>query len=257
VIISNMDGLEWKREKYSGPVRRFLRHAEALAVKYSHHYIADSEVIQAYLSDKYGIRSRYIPYGADPSARQQPVTTDAERSHYLLMARMEPENNIQTILEGFHASASKRLFRVVGNTGNRFGKFIASRFARDERIVFEGANFDSLQVGRLQAGARLYFHGHSVGGTNPSLLTAMANRALIAAHNNPFNRAVLQADAFYFSTAADVRGLVQQTESATFETAMVENNLRKIEQEFNWQKVVSQHEEFIVDCYLKTRGRTR
>ena len=125
--VINMDGLEWKREKYSGPVRRFLRHAEALAVKYSHHYIADSEVIQAYLSDKYGIRSRYIPYGADPSARQQPVTTDAERSHYLLMARMEPENNIQTILEGFHASASKRLFRVVAGRLNDTRTRLVSR----------------------------------------------------------------------------------------------------------------------------------
>jgi len=252
-IITNMDGLEWKRTKYSKRVQQFLKYAEKLAVKYSHYYISDSMVIRSYLAEKYAINSQYIPYGAD-------VFTEVEREqldhaealnedYFLLMARMEPENNIEAILEGFNSSNSKRKFKVLGDTGNRFGKYITNRFNNDDRIQFKGSIFDNTKVRALQNNSYLYFHGHSVGGTNPSLLEAMASEALIAAHDNPFNKSVLSGDAFYFSNAAGVKDLVENVQRKDMEKLMVSNNLHKIQYQFNWEKVIDGYESFILECY--------
>ncbi|MBS1526327.1 MAG: DUF1972 domain-containing protein [Bacteroidetes bacterium] len=252
-IITNMDGLEWKRSKYSKPVQQFLKYAEKLAVRHSQFYISDSRVIKKYLENKYSIISEYIPYGADvytEEEREQLTTGEAKNEDYfLLMARMEPENNIQTILEGFNNSNSRKIFKVLGDTGNRFGQFIRHRFKNDERIEFKGAIFDNAQVRALQNNSYLYFHGHSVGGTNPSLLEAMASEALIAAHNNPFNKSVLSSDAYYFSDSEEVRYLVETVQRNESEQLMVKNNLDKIACQFNWEKIIDDYESFIIECY--------
>ena len=252
-IITNMDGMEWKRSKYSKSVQRFLRYAEKLAVKYSQYYISDSMVIKSYLKDKYDVTSQYIPYGADVFSTEEREQYDAKdalkEDYFLLMARMEPENNIDAILAGFNSSNSEKKFKVLGDTSNRFGKFIVNKFANDERIEFKGAIFDTPKVRALQNNSYLYFHGHSVGGTNPSLLEAMGSEALIAAHNNPFNKSVLNTDAFYFSNAEEVKHLVENVQRHDFEKNMVMNNLHKIQSQFNWERVIDQYETFIVECY--------
>ncbi len=165
------------------------------------------------------------------------------------MARMEPENNIESILEGFNNSTSRKNFKVLGDTGNRFGKYITHKFKNDERIQFKGSNFDNTAVRSLQNNSYLYFHGHSVGGTNPSLLEAMASEALIAAHDNPFNKSVLSSDAFYFNNAAEVRNLVENVQRHDTEKTMVKNNLHKIQYQFNWEKIIDEYEEFIMECH--------
>ena len=252
-IITNMDGLEWKRSKYSPSVQKFLKYAEKLAVKYSQYYVSDSLVIKSYLGEKYNVESRYIPYGADlfsEEEREQVDNAEAlKEDYFLLMARMEPENNIETILEGFNSSSSVKKFKVLGDTSNRFGKFITHKFKNDERIEFKGSIFNNGKVRALQNNSYLYFHGHSVGGTNPSLLEAMASEALIAAHNNPFNKSVLNADAFYFSNVNEVRNLVETVQRKETEKTMVSNNLRKIKYQFNWEGIIDQYEEFILECH--------
>jgi len=249
-----MDGLEWKRSKYSKKVQTFLRYAEKLAVKHSNYYISDSLVIKSYLKDRYDVNSRYIPYGADvfsDEEREQVDRSEAlKEDYFLLMARMEPENNIETILQGFNNSNSNKKFVVLGNVSNRFGKYITDRFNRDERIDFKGSIFDTAYVRQLQNNSYLYFHGHSVGGTNPSLLEAMASEALIAAHNNPFNKAILHSDAYYFSNANEVRGLVETVQRSGEDKMMVRNNLHKIRYQFNWESIIDQYEKFAIECYL-------
>lgn len=253
-IVTNMDGLEWKRSKYSKPVQNFLKYAEKLAVKHSQYYVSDSIVIKQYLERKYDINSRYIPYGADmitPLEREQITPAEAAKEDYfLLMARMEPENNIETILDGYNLSNSAKPFKVLGDTGNRFGKFITHKFQNDSRIEFKGSIFDTAKVRALQNNSYLYFHGHSVGGTNPSLLEAMASEALIAAHNNPFNQAVLNTDAFYFSNPADVKQLVENVQRHETEKIMVNNNLQKIKHQFSWESVIDGYEQYAIECYL-------
>lgn len=255
VIISNMDGLEWKRLKYSRPVRWFLKHAESFAVKYSDYFIADSPAIQSYLKNKYTIESRYIPYGAkifneinENTLKQFNVEW---QEYFMLMSRMEPENNIEMILDGFHQSNSDKNFLVIGAVNNRFGKYIFKKFRRDQRIIFTGAIYNNEITHTLKAASSLYFHGHSVGGTNPSLLEAMASKALIAAHDNDFNRAVIQQDGYYFNSSQDVKTLIENKNRNNCEEKMICNNLKKIKNEFNPQRVVDEYESFIEVCYLK------
>jgi glycosyltransferase involved in cell wall biosynthesis len=252
VIISNMDGLEWKRSKYSAPVRRYLQYAEKLAVKYSDHYIADSPAIRDYLEKKYHIQSCYIPYGAviySNESRDVLKTWGVKSGNYhLLIARMEPENNIEMILDGFVAGGSGQSFIVVGNADNRHGQKLRRKFANDASIIFTGALFDQQQLHSLRSFCSLYFHGHSVGGTNPSLLEAMAGGALIAAHDNVFNKAILGDDAFYFSSAADISQLANTIIRDEIKQEITGHNLEKIRKYYNWETVINQYEQFILEC---------
>jgi glycosyltransferase involved in cell wall biosynthesis len=258
IIISNMDGLEWKRTKYSKPVRSFLKYAEKLAVKHSHFHIADSIGIQDYLGKKYGIHAEHIPYGASLNRREkEKFLYDyqlSKQEYYLLMARMEPENNIDMILEGFSQTGSEKKFVVIGNLANSYGKHLHKKYGVDKRILFTGALFDQDLVHTLRKNSFLYFHGHSVGGTNPSLLEAMASKALIAAHDNHFNKAILNENAFYFTSPAHIKDLINKTISSRVREQMKENNFEKIREEFNWQSIVEKYEAYICSCHQETRN---
>ncbi len=257
VIISNMDGMEWKRDKYSKPVQKFLKYAEKLAIKYSDYYIADSVVIKKYVEEKYRVSSKYIPYGAEIFANKDECILArfqaVKYEYHMLMARMEPENNIDMILNGFHHSNSEKKFIVIGNYNNAYGKQMYQKYHADKRIYFAGAIFDAAITNTLRAFCKLYFHGHSVGGTNPSLLEAMANGSIIVAHDNPFNRAVLNGDAYYFTSPEDVLKLVMKSNGHKESAIMVKNNFIKIEEEYNWPNIVDQYEAFITDCYNQSK----
>lgn len=256
-VVSNMDGLEWKRRKYSAPVRYFLKRAERLAVKHSHHHIADATGMRTYLLEKYRIRARYIAYGtrireapSDEALNQYGLTAN---NYCMLMARMEPENHIDTILQGFANTGLQEHFLVVGSTANRYGKQLLKKYAHDPRIIFAGAIFNQEEVHALRHFARLYFHGHSVGGTNPSLLEAMSSKALIAAHDNIFNRAVLQQDAFYFSNAAEVQNILIAQRTPYTAERMRQNNFSRIIQHFTWPKIVDEYDDFLRACCHKSK----
>jgi glycosyltransferase involved in cell wall biosynthesis len=252
VIVYNMDGLEWKRSKYSRPVRYFLKYAEKLAVKGSDFLISDSVIIQNYLQQKYAMSSSYIPYGAESfSGTDAELLKDyslSEHNYFMLMARMVPENSIELILEGFHNTDCDKKFIVLGTVENKFGHHVIERFKNDSRIVFLGGIFNAKKVSTLLHYSFLYFHGHSVGGTNPSLLEAMCNKAFIAAHDNSFNKSVLGNDAIYFSSSADVKNIVETVKREKIENPMIENNLKKIHDKYSWRKIVDQYETLFADA---------
>lgn len=257
VIISNMDGLEWKRPKYNFVTRQFLKQAEKWAIQYSDFHIADSFIIQSYLEKKYHIRCKYIPYGSDTDNKDNKSLLSSyhisKQEYYLLMARIEPENNIETILDGFYNSSSNKKFLVVGNTGNSFGQKLEKKFKADKRILFAGPIYDTVITHTLKYFSHLYFHGHSVGGTNPSLLEAMGSKSLIAAHKNEFNHAVLQKDAYYFQSAKDVEGLIESVNRDKKEEQMVQNNFLKIENQYTWPDIIEQYNSFIIHCYTSVK----
>src|SRR5205823_2195678 len=115
---------------------------------------------------------------------------------YLIIARMEPENNIEMILKGFIKSKSKEKIIVIGNVTKRFGKKMLA-YESDPRVKFIGGLYNKNHLDSMRHFSKGYFHGHSVGGTNPSLLEAMACQCFIIAHNNPFNKSVLDTCALY------------------------------------------------------------
>jgi len=257
VIISNMDGMEWKRSKYRKPTRQFLKYAEKLAVKYSDQLIADSVVIRSYLERKYQKGIAFIPYGAEIFSGEDEAHLTSfdikKHGYFMLIARMEPENNIEMILRGFSETNTDKKFLIVGNTGNSFGRRMVDKFSNDPRIIFAGPLYDSVILHSLKVYSSLYFHGHSTGGTNPSLLEAMASRALIAAHDNEFNRAVLQEDAFYFSNARDVSELIQAVNVRGNVEEKIARNLQKIREQYNWPMIIEQYEDLMNKCYNKVK----
>jgi glycosyltransferase involved in cell wall biosynthesis len=249
-ILSNMDGLEWKRTKYGAAVRRFLRQAESWAVRFSHRHIADSPVIKTYLQERYGIDACYIPYGATVQESYDPGVPYSyglvPDEYFMLMARMEPENHVMEIVEGYADSGSKKKLLLVGNMSTPYGKKILDRFGNHEGIVFTGGLFDQEAVHALRAQAALYFHGHSVGGTNPSLLEAMGSGALIAAHRNPFNESILESDGFYFSSPAEVAGLMQRVARAGY-ASHCQRHQERIRTRFAWEPIIDQYETLILE----------
>jgi glycosyltransferase involved in cell wall biosynthesis len=254
IVTTNMDGLEWKRTKYSRNVRKYLLLAERLAVKHSKYLISDSIGIQDYLQDKYNRKSVFIPYGADSfETPNESVLKEYQLKAYdydLLIARLEPENSIEIILDGVVASRKELPFLVIGKHTTSYGTLLKSKYAKYSNIKFVGGIYDINVLNNLRHFSKLYFHGHTVGGTNPSLLEAMASDSLICANDNPFNRHILGTDAFYFTNSNDVRNIIEQTEKHSFESIqMLNNNQEKISNTYRWENIIDQYAEHFRTIY--------
>lgn len=251
VIITNMDGLEWKRTKYSKAVQKVLLWAEKLAVNSSDYLVSDSIGIQKYLREKYQKDSTYIPYGAElfVNANESVIAQyGVERQQFnMILARLEPENNIETILDGVVLSGDPTPMLVIGNHNTKFGNYLKQKFAGHANIRFVGAVYNLEHLDNLRYFSNLYFHGHSVGGTNPSLLEAMASGALIMAHKNEFNAAILQENACYFSNAEDVKNLLLKIKKND-NLQIIQNNVKAIAQEYNWNTINDKYLQLFEKC---------
>nr|WP_299586280.1 DUF1972 domain-containing protein [Mucilaginibacter sp.] len=167
VVTTNMDGLEWTRFQYSKPVQIFLKFAEKLAIRYSDFLISDSVEIQKYIENKYNKKSTYIAYGAEIFENPDvtfPDEFDLKINQYdMLIARFEPENSIEVILDGVVKANNGRKFLVIGNNDNDFGTHLKNKFASHENIKFCGGIYDLSKLNNLRYFSNLYFHGHTVG----------------------------------------------------------------------------------------------
>lgn len=252
VITMNMDGFEWKRTKFSTPVKLYLRFAEYLGVFFSNNLISDSIGIQNYILDRYKRTSVLIPYGALPMiGSDQNVLKEfgLEPFKYLmLVARIEPENSIEIILDGIIESGTIKPIIVIGNPSNKYGKYLITKYKDQPGIIFQGAVYDINKLNNLRHYAALYFHGHTVGGTNPSLLEAMASGSLICANDNVFNRHILEEDAYYFKTSDDISKLLNEISfGSEHHQNMIERNIAKIKEKYSWEEIVRLYEEHFTD----------
>ncbi|MBC8033831.1 MAG: DUF1972 domain-containing protein [Chitinophagaceae bacterium] len=254
-IVTNMDGLEWKRSKYGKSTQQFLKKAEKIAAVKSDYLIADSKGIQAYLLKKYNRKSAFIPYGAtlfnSPDVNSLARYELKPYAYNLLIARMEPENNIQMILEAHHRDTNAKELILIGNHSNDYGTYLRNIY-ENEKIRFLGPIYDMPFLNNLRHFSHLYFHGHSVGGTNPSLLEAMASQALIAAHNNLFNSSVLESDGFYFSCVEDITALLKTHFHKLDHRSYLENNNYKITHYYTWPGIVAS-----LEMYLSTAAHDK
>ena len=249
IVVTNMDGLEWKRTKYSTKVQKFLQWAESLAVKKSDALISDSIGIQNYLQSKYSAKSIYIPYGSyaiTEYADSVCAKYSVEKYNYdMLIARLEPENSIDIILEGVSKATVKRPFLVIGKHETSYGEYLKTKFADTGHIVFVGGVYDKAKLDSLRCFSNLYFHGHTVGGTNPSLLEAMGSNALICANDNEFNSTILGPDALYFKNSDDVSHSIDTVSKQNF-AHFLENNMQKIQNVYEWNTIIDQYEKFLM-----------
>lgn len=250
-IITNMDGLEWKRSKYAPLVRRFLKYAEKLAIKSSNFLISDSIGIQEYILQKYNKTSQYIAYGATEFLHPDKLILSKyqviKHEYCIIIARLEPENNIETIIRGYHASETSYDLLIFGSL-NDYGKKLQIKYSKDKRIRFVGANYNQDNLNNLRYFSRYYFHGHSVGGTNPSLLEAMSSSALLIANNNIFNKSVLQNQAKYFDTSEDIEAILNKDTYFSFKDSFAEANIEEINKLYNWNKINTSYENYMLSC---------
>jgi len=242
--IVNMDGQEWMRPKYNALVRKFLRYAERLATLRSKFLVADSKIIEQYLSEKYSNAVRYISYGANIPENFTSESLTKYRlepgKYDLMIARMEPDNNIEMAIKAKISCNNSIPLVVIGNE-NKYKLHLKRQYGNQAGIRFLDAIYQQEQVNNLRHFCRLYIHGHSVGGTNPSLLEAMACGCPVAAHNNPFNKSVLGSDACFFtSDSALSKILTNHKPSET--VSWIENNKEKIRTQYNWEMITDEYE---------------
>ena len=217
-VATHVDGLEWKRAKWGRGGQAYYRRAEALAVRWSDALIADAVGIQDYYRERFDADTDLITYGAPVITGGGDPVRLAELGlepggYHLAVARFEPENHVDVIVEGYAASGAARPLVVVGSAPYADAYTARVRALADGRVRLLGAVWDQELLDQLYAGCFTYLHGHSVGGTNPSLLRAIGASAAVSAFDVSFNREVVGVSGRYFTSPQDVRALVEEAES--------------------------------------------
>lgn len=251
-VVFNMDGIEWRRAKWSMPIRVWLYLNDWAGCLLGTHLIADHPRIADHLATRVSRKKiTMIPYGAD---HIENATTEAVRDlglqpgRYLcVIARPEPENSILEIVRAF--SRAKRNFHLlVLGTYDTFKNayHAAVRNAAGDEVIFPGAIYEKERVAAIRAHAAAYVHGHQVGGTNPSLVEALGAGSAVIAHDNPFNRWVAGPQAAYFDSQSELEGLFDALLSSPDRiNEMRRASLIRYQEAFTWDNVLSQYERLL------------
>lgn len=252
IVITNTDGLESRRSKWSFFKRKYLHYSELFAVKTSDALVADSKGIAQYLSHTYSNLPpvSIIEYGApvlngsvDNSYLEFGLSKAA---YYLIVARLEPENNLLMMLEGYAKANTTMPLVVIGNLQDTAYVKELKKF-ESGKIRFLGGIYDKAKLNSLRKNAFAYLHGHSVGGTNPSLLEAMGAFSVCICHNNIYNREVTADAMYYFDSADDVSAIISQLESLSAEELQQKRMqaAERIREYYNWPNMLAKYENTI------------
>lgn len=260
-VATHVDGLEWKRAKWGTVGKRYYRVAESLAVRWSDALIADAAGIQDYYRAEFGVDSTYLAYGApilEGGASDRLAEMDLEPGRYhLVVARFEPENHVHVIVEGYVRSEATLPLVVVGSApyADEYTRRIES--LGDRRVRFVGGIWDQELLDQLYANARIYWHGHSVGGTNPSLLRAMGAGVATNAFDVNFNREVLGTNGEYFSGPADIPDLVRASEASESDTVLRGKKSQTDALAYDWDRVAEGYEQLCAELAGRRGARGR
>lgn len=212
-IITNVDGVEWKRGKWGGLARYILRWCEYAAVRWSHAVVADNEAIADHLQESYAASSVVIAYGGDHALAASPMPNGEfglTEGYALALCRIEPENNVAMMLEAFAQMPDQKLV-FVGNWNNSdYGRRLRARYQHVASIHLCDPVYDPARLRRIRDDARFYIHGHSAGGTNPALVEMMHFGIPVIAYDCNFNRFTTENAAVYFATSADLIAAVRK-----------------------------------------------
>ncbi|XHM10426.1 DUF1972 domain-containing protein [Leifsonia sp. T36S-04] len=248
-VALHVDGLEWKRGKWGGRARAYYRWAEQTAIRTADALIADAQGIADYYTHQFGVATELLTYGA-PILRHAPSDAlaglDLEPGGYhLVVARMEPENHVDMIVEGYRLSKATKPLVVVGSApyGAEYTSLVRRIAGHDERVRFLGGVYDQRVLDQLYAHALTYVHGHSVGGTNPSLLRAMGAGTAVVAYDVTFNREVLGADGVFFADATEAGARIASLEERPADAVVIGDRLRdRAEKTYDWEIVAAGYE---------------
>lgn len=256
-LIVNPDGLEWKRSKFNSFIKLLLKVNEKLATIWADEIIADSRMIKEYLDNKYNTQAKFIPYRAVefsqsswdadklPDKLQEKV---AKNKYWLIVARLEPENNIHLIMESYLKSKTKKPLIIVGNySSQEYQKKIeniniTNKKLKNKTIIFTGGIYQREILEMLRQNCFAYIHGHSVGGTNPSLLEAMMDKNLIIAHDNQFNREVCQDSALFFQDSQKLSEIMDNFDYNIKEIQKLKNKAYdRVKENYQWINIIEDY----------------
>lgn len=261
----NPDGHEWMRAKWSKPIRMYWKLSEKLMVKHSDLLVCDSKNIERYIHEEYAQyhpHTIYISYGAE--SRESTLTDDdtkltdwyAEKrvkpnQYYLVVGRFVPENNYEIMIREFMKSQSSRDFVLITNVSDKFLNELKAKthFDSDSRIKFVGTVYDPELLMKIRENAYGYFHGHEVGGTNPSLLEALGATKLNLLLDVGFNKEVAESAALYWTKKSDsLAKLIDYADSLSSEEIDEMGVLAKqrIQDQYSWQFIASEYEQLFL-----------
>lgn len=241
-ILTNIDGLEWKRDKWNKYAKWFLKFSEKLAVKYSDVVIADNKVIQDYVKREYGVSSELIAYGADHVEKISISDEMYEKYSFLkkpyafTVCRIEPENNIHMILEAV-SKYENIFFVIIGNwDSSAYGINLKDKYSKYININIIDPIYDQSILNQFRSNCHIYLHGHSAGGTNPSLVEAMALELPIFSYGINYNKETTSYKAKYFNSSIELMKLFEnldENELSNISKDMIDIASKK----YTWQNV--------------------
>jgi glycosyltransferase involved in cell wall biosynthesis len=251
--VMNMDGIEWKRDKWSQPARLWFWLNEWASARLAHHLIADHPETRRHLS-RHTAQSKitFIAYGADsitwaPESLIRNYNLNA-KGYHLLIARPEPENSILEIVRAYSLRRRGMPLVVLGSYGpepTRYQRAVLETAGPE--VIFPGAIFDREIVRALRFHARAYLHGHRVGGTNPSLVEALGAGNAVIAHDNCFNRWVAGEGALYFRSTEDIDRILESLDANPAQLlAMEEASRKRHGEEFTQDRILPAYEELLL-----------
>ncbi|AGF54978.1 rhamnosyltransferase [Clostridium saccharoperbutylacetonicum] len=265
-LIVNPDGHEWKRAKWNKAIRQYWKTSEKYMVKHADLLICDSKNIEKYIKEdykQYKPKTTFIAYGADTEKSKLSDDDNTllkwykekdikKKEYYLVVGRFVPENNYETMITEFMKSKTYKDFVLITNIeGNKFYNELKekTRFNKDKRIKFVGTVYNQELLKKIREDAYGYFHGHEVGGTNPSLLEALATTDLNILLNVGFNREVGEDGALYFNKeSGDLARLVDSLESYEEIAATSLGGVAKdrVLKEYTWEKIINDYENLFI-----------
>lgn len=261
----NPDGHEWKRAKWNWLIKKYWKLSEKLMVKHADLLICDSINIEKYIQEdykKYKPNTTFIAYGSDV---EKSMLKDDDKQlldwykekdikskeYYLVVGRFVPENNYETMITEYMKSSTKKDFVLITNVEkNKFYEILKEKthFDKDKRIKFVGTVYDQKLLKKIRENAYGYIHGHEVGGTNPSLLEALATTDLNLLLYVGFNREVAQDGAIYWNKEdGDLSNLINKLDNISIEEVENYSNIAKkrIKDEYSWNKIIKKYEKIL------------
>jgi glycosyltransferase involved in cell wall biosynthesis len=246
-IITNIDGIEWRREKWQGWARRFLRFSEKIAVRFSHEVIADNAAIAEYVAERYGVQCHVIAYGGDHAIAVDEVAVSEyalPESYAISVCRIEPENNVHMVLEAFSRLKHHALV-MVGNWGNsEYGRALREQYAACGNLFLLDSIYDAGKLKCLRSRAAFYIHGHSAGGTNPSPVEAMHFGKAVLAFDCNYNRSTTEGNALFFRDSGELRRLIESLDKTAAEK-VGSDTLEIANRRYTWDIVAGQYFELM------------
>ncbi|KZW98852.1 glycosyl transferase [Pseudoalteromonas luteoviolacea] len=241
-VVTNIDGLEWKRGKWGAFAKWFLKFSEKVAVKYSDTVIADNAAIAEHVKSAYGKEAEVIAYGGD-HAITGPISSE-KKGFALALCRIEPENNVSMILEAY-AKTPEKMLKFIGNWDNsEFGRQLKKKYASYSNIEIIDPIYDINKLFEIRSVATYYIHGHSAGGTNPSLVEMMFFGIPIYCFDCNYNRASTEDKAFYFSSASQLSELIKSDDGLS----AISHDMPEIaKRRYTWKIVKQQYEDLFND----------